>query len=256
MDIKELTIGGAKALLEKGEISAQELFDLHKKEITKNKNYTYEVLDYKNSGYTEFGDKNRVVGYGAIRIYNNTKNFSLDLNEKEELLHIAKSSLHEAIKNNKKLQIDEAKVSQKLKLPLGAFVTLYKNGALRGCIGRFEPNQPLYSVVVDMAIASALQDTRVNRVSVDDLKEIKIAVSILTPRKKINSIDEIVIGKHGIYVKKGSKNGTYLQHVAIQMNWSVEEFVKSCAIEKAAINPDEINDMEIFTYEAIVFGEE
>ena len=224
--------------------------------LTENKNYKYEVLDYKNSADTEFGDKNRVVGYGAIRIYKKTKEFSLDLNEKEELLNIAKSSLHEAIKNNKKLQIDEAKVSQKLKLPIGAFVTLYKNGDLRGCIGRFEPDQPLYSVVVDMAIASALHDTRFNKVSVDELQEIKIEISILTPRKKINSIDEIVIGKHGIYVKKGSKNGTYLPHVATQMGWNVEEFIKHCAIEKAGINSNEINDIEIFTYEAIVFGEE
>ena len=223
--------------------------------LTENKNYTYEVLDYKNSGDTEFGDKNRVVGYGAIRIYHKTKEFLLDANEKEELINIAKLSLHEAIKNNQKIQIDEAKVSKKLKLPLGAFVTLYKHGNLRGCIGRFEPDQPLYSVVVDMAIASALQDTRFNKVSVDELADIKIEVSVLTPRKKINSIDEIVIGKHGIYVKKGLKNGTYLPHVATQMGWNVEEFIKSCAIEKAGMNSDEINDMEIFIYEAIVFKE-
>jgi len=136
---------------------------------------------------------------------------------------------------------------------LGAFVTLYKEGSLRGCIGRFEPNQPLYDVVVDMAISAALHDTRFSKVTKEELEDISLEISVLTPRKKINSIDEIVIGKHGIYIQKGNKNGTYLPHVATQMNWSVEEFVRSCAIEKAGMNSDEYKDAQLFTYEAIVF---
>jgi AmmeMemoRadiSam system protein A len=173
--------------------------------------------------------------------------------EKQELLKIAKESLYEAIINKKRLIIDESKVSAKLREPLGAFVTLHKENRLRGCIGTFEPDKPLYKVIVDMTIASALNDERFKEVTPDELKNIDIEVSVLTPRKKISSLDEIVIGKHGIYIKKGSKTGTYLPHVATQMKWNVKEFVGNCSNEKVGIGFDGYKDAELFIYEAIVF---
>ena len=221
--------------------------------LTQDSKHKYELLDYKNSGDSKYGDKKRVVGYGAIRIYKDNEDDFLTQKEKNELLAIAKLSLYEATLNNKKISIDESKISQRLKKPLGAFVTLYKDSKLRGCVGRFEPNQALYSVVVDMAIAASRDDSRFKKVSKDELNKISIEVSVLTPRKRIDSIDEIVMGKHGIYIKKGSKNGTYLPHVASQMNWDVNEFVKSCATEKAGLKETEIKDAELFIYEAIVF---
>ena len=220
--------------------------------MTQEKPYKYELLEYTNSGESSYGDKKRVVGYGAMRVYQETKEFFLTQSEKEELLEIARLALYEAIIDKKRVHIDPNVVSAKLKQHLGAFVTLNKNHNLRGCIGRFEPNQPLYEVVVDMAIASALHDTRFNKVTQEELKEIKLEISVLTPRKKIASLDEIVIGKHGIYIQKGHKNGTFLPHVASQMNWGVQEFVEACATSKAGIKIEEIKDAELFTYEAIV----
>jgi len=221
-------------------------------ELTKNQNYKYELLQYKNSGDSIYGDKEKVVGYSALRIYKED-NFFLTLEEKQELLNIAKLAIYEATLNHKRVEIDSTKLPQKLKLNLGAFVTLYKNGNLRGCIGRFEPNQPLYEVIVDMAIASAQNDTRFNILQLNELDEINIEISVLTPRKKIESLSEIEIGKHGIYVQKGLNTGTYLPHVATQMGWSVEQFVQSCASEKAGIKFNNYNELELFTYEAIVF---
>jgi len=221
--------------------------------MTQNKNYNYEVLKYLNSGDTKYGDKERVVGYGALRIYKNREAFFLTQEEKNELLEIAKLALYEAVLNNKRLTIDEKKISQKLKMSIGAFVTLNKNHTLRGCIGRFEPDQALYSVVIDMAIAAAFNDTRFTKVTAEELTEIDIEISVLTPRKKIDSIDEVTIGKHGIYIQKGSKSGTLLPHVAEQMNWNKKEFLNYCATQKAGIREDEINDAELFTYEAIIF---
>ena len=194
----------------------------------------------------------RVVGYSALRIYKD-EGFFFNSEEKKELLNIAKLAVFEATLNHKKIEIDSDKISAKLKLNLGAFVTLYKNGNLRGCIGRFEPNEPLYKVIIDMAIASAQNDTRFDVLSVNELDDITIEVSVLTPRKKIESIDEIEIGKHGIYVQRGSQTGTYLPHVATQMGWNVEEFVNSCAKEKAGISFKNYEELELFTYEAIVF---
>ena len=221
--------------------------------LTQNKNYTYELLEYTNSGNTKYGDKNRVVGYGSLRVYTPSKDYYLSQKEKEQLLQIARLSLHEATLHNKKVSLDLSKLHPKLQEHLGAFVTLYKDNQLRGCIGRFEPNQTLAEVVVAMTIAAAQHDTRFIKVTPLELENIKIEISVLTPRKKITSLDEIEIGKHGVYVKKGMKSGTYLPHVATQMNWNAEQFVQSCATEKAGMSTEEMKNMELFTYEAIVF---
>jgi len=223
--------------------------------MTKDENYKYEIVEHKNSGDTQYGDKNRVVGYGALRVYKNSDKFFLTHEEKKELLQLAKLSLYESTINNKRVDIDESTVSPKLKQHLGAFVTLHKEKQLRGCIGQFEPNLPLYKVVVEMAISAARFDNRFNPVDVDELKDIDLEISVLTPRKRINSIDEIKIGRDGIYIVYGNKNGTYLPQVATDMNWNVEEFVRSCCEEKAGINPNKCKDAELFTYEAIVFDE-
>lgn len=222
--------------------------------MTQDENYTYEIVEHKNSGDTQYGEKNRVVGYGALRIYKESSDkFFLTEKEKEELLKLAKLSLYESTIKNKRVEIDESTISPKLKQHLGAFVTLHKEKQLRGCIGQFEPNQPLYKVVTEMAISAARFDRRFNPVTEEELKNIDLEISVLTPRKKINSLNEIKIGRDGIYIIKGEKNGTYLPQVATDMNWSVEEYVRSCCVEKAGINPDECKDAELFTYEAIVF---
>ena len=221
--------------------------------LTQDKDYKYELLEYINSGDTHYGDKQRVVGYGSMRVYKEKQDSFLSTEEKAQLLEIAEISLQEATLHNKRISIDENKVYPKLRENLGAFVTLYKDGNLRGCIGRFEPEQSLYDVVVDMAIASAQHDTRFTKVTQEELEKIDIEISVLTPRKRINSLNEIVIGKHGIYIQKGSLNGTYLPHVAAQMGWNKEQFVRSCAVEKAGIKNDDIKDIELFIYEAIVF---
>jgi len=221
--------------------------------MTKDENYKYEIVEHKNSGDTQYGDKNRVVGYGAIRIYMQSDKFSLTHEEKEELHQLAKLSLYEATINNKRIEIDESTISPKLKQHLGAFVTLNKDKRLRGCIGQFEPNQPLYKVVTEMAISAAKFDRRFNQVTEDELKDIEIEISVLTPRKKINSTNEIKVGRDGIYIVYGDKNGTYLPQVATDMKWNVEEFVRSCCEEKAGISPNDCKNAEIFTYEAIVF---
>ena len=221
--------------------------------MTKDENYKYEILEHKNSGDTQYGEQNRVVGYGALRVYKDSDKFYLTDKEKEELLNLAKLSLYESTIKNKRVEVDESTISPKLKQHLGAFVTLHKDKQLRGCIGQFEPNQPLYKVVLEMAISAARFDRRFTPVTEEELENIDLEISVLTPRKKINSLDEIKIGRDGIYITKGDKNGTYLPQVATDMNWSVEEFVRSCCEEKAGISSNDCKNAEIFTYEAIVF---
>jgi len=173
--------------------------------------------------------------------------------EKKLIKTIAKAALDEAVKNNKQLSINPSKLPQILKEKLGAFVTLHEDSKLRGCVGRFEPNQPLYEIIIDMAISASRYDTRFQPVTEEELNKINIEISILTPRQKIDSVDEIVVGKHGIYVEYGGKNGTYLPQVATDMGWNAEEFFRSCCEEKAGIAPQNCPKATIYVYEAIVF---
>ena len=226
--------------------------------MTQEKPYKYELLEYKNSGDSSYGEKDRVVGYGALRVYkekerSTDEEFTLTQDEKEQLKEIAKLALYEAVLHNRRIEIDASKIPTKLKKHLGAFVTLNKDSKLRGCIGRFEPNQPLYEVIIDMAIAASRHDTRFHPVTPQELDEIEIEISVLTPRRRVNSIDDVLVGKHGIYIEYQGKNGTYLPQVATDMGWSKEEFVRSCCVEKAGIAPEHCKDATLYVYEAIVF---
>jgi AmmeMemoRadiSam system protein A len=106
-----------------------------------------------------------------------------------------------------------------------------------------------------MAISAATEDYRFESVNTDELKDIDIEISVLTPMKRIYNIEEIELGKHGIYIKKGGRSGTFLPQVANETQWSIEEFVGHCARDKAGIGWDGWRDAELYTYEAIVFDE-
>jgi len=137
----------------------------------------------------------------------------------------------------------------------GAFVSLKKKGKLRGCIGTFKPDAPLYNLIQTMTIASATEDTRFLPVQANELKDIDIEISVLTPMKRINDVSKIVLGKHGIYIKKDGRSGTFLPQVATETGWTLEEFLGHCARDKAGIGWDGWKNAEVYTYEAIVFKE-
>jgi hypothetical protein len=106
-----------------------------------------------------------------------------------------------------------------------------------------------------MAIASATQDTRFDPVAENEIVRLEIEISVLSPMKKINSIDEIVLGKHGIYIEKGMSAGTFLPQVATETGWNKEEFLGHCARDKAGIGWNGWKDAEIYIYSAEVFSE-
>ncbi|HPS27963.1 MAG TPA: AmmeMemoRadiSam system protein A, partial [Bacteroidales bacterium] len=219
------------------------------------------TLQYKNSGDTPvYGDSLRVVGYTAMAVSGKITNkmngeFSLSSEDKEDLMGIARNTLTEYIKNGKIPAVDSSGFSGTIKQNCGAFVTLHKQGRLRGCIGRFEADKPLYLVVQDMTIAAATEDYRFSRVVSDELSTIDMEISVLSPLKLIKSIDEFELGKHGIYIKKGSRGGTFLPQVATETGWTKEEFLGHCAQDKAGIGWTGWKDADIYIYTAIVFGE-
>jgi AmmeMemoRadiSam system protein B/AmmeMemoRadiSam system protein A len=216
----------------------------------------YPIL-YQNSGDASvYGDKDRVVGYQSLVLTQKSENkkFELSKSEKSDLLNLAKQSIKYYLETNEKLSLKDNCYSPILNLNYGAFVSIYLSGELRGCIGRLQAgNLPLYETISEMAVSSAFFDRRFSPLTMDEFKEISIEISVLTPLVKISSIDEIELGKHGIYIKKDYRSGTFLPQVALKTNWTKEEFLGHCARDKAGLGWDGWKDAEIYTYEAYIF---
>lgn len=181
--------------------------------------------------------------------------FNLTNDEKKFLLKLARKTIEEYLTKQSLSTIDKNEITENLKTNCGAFVTLHLNHNLRGCIGTFSQDTPLYNVIQRMAIASATEDYRFNPVTAQELPYIDIEISVLTPLKRIHDPSEIILGKHGIYIKKGYRSGTFLPQVAQETGWTLEEFLGHCARDKAGLSWDGWKDAELYTYEAIVFSE-
>lgn len=150
----------------------------------------------------------------------------------------------------------EAK-NQILTKPFGAFITLKKHGKLRGCIGSFEPSESLARVIQNMTIAAATQDSRFLPVEPNELKDITIEISVMTPKRKIGNWRDIKLGKHGVVVQKDNHSGTFLPQVATGTGWNKEQFLSELCSQKASLPADCYKDPEVtlYVFEAQVFGE-
>jgi MEMO1 family protein len=226
-----------------------------------NKNLYFKHIDYCNSGDSPYGNKSEVVGYHAFAVIDkqektgksdNQSDIVFTKAEKIQLFRIAENSIRTMLYENIKIALDEKEMTENLKKQLGAFVTLKVNGALRGCIGRFISADPLYDVVRESALSSAFEDPRFTPLTKEEFEKIEIEITVLGPLKKINDISEIVLGKHGIYIKKGLRSGTMLPQVATENKWTVEEFLGYTARDKAGIGWTGWKDAEIFIYEGVV----
>ena len=226
------------------------------------KNLEIKHLDYCNSGDSPYGNKSEVVGYHAFTVIdrqNKTErsdNESMDIvftrAEKNQIFKIAENSIRTMLYEKKKIVQDEKEMTDNLRKQLGAFVTLKINGSLRGCIGRFISADPLYIVISESAISSAFEDPRFSPLTKEEFEKTEIEITVLGPMRKISDISEIVLGKHGIYIKKEYHSGTMLPQVATENNWTVEEFLGYTSRDKAGIGWTGWKDAEIFIYEGII----
>jgi AmmeMemoRadiSam system protein A len=184
------------------------------------------------------------------------KNEYLNKEEKAKLLEIARLSVTEAITGRK--QLFPVVTEERLKEKCGAFVTLKNKGALRGCIGYIQAVKPLAETIKDMARAAAVEDYRFrfNPVTEKELAELELDISVLTPLKKIKDINEIEVGRHGLYVKQGGYSGLLLPQVATEYGWDRETFLKQTCV-KAGLPQNAWKDKstEIYIFAAEVFGE-
>jgi AmmeMemoRadiSam system protein B/AmmeMemoRadiSam system protein A len=229
-----------------------------------NPNLTFKKISYCNSGDSQYGNKDEVVGYNALELIEENKkedkNESLsDVRftgeEATKLITLARNSIRSMLFEKKRQELSPDSLPVIFKSKMGAFVTLKIEGKLRGCIGRFPSDDPLYLVVDQMATSSAFEDPRFSPLTSSEFEETEIEISVLGPLKKITNIDEIVLGKHGIYIKKDFRSGTMLPQVATENSWTVEQFLGYTARDKAGLGWTGWKDAEIFIYEAVVLEE-
>jgi len=142
-----------------------------------------------------------------------------------------------------------------LDVPGGAFVTLHKHGELRGCIGHIEPNEPLGEVVARCAVAAATTDPRFPPITVAELQQIEIEISLLGLLEPIHGPDEIEIGRHGLVVEHRWQRGLLLPQVATEWKWDADTFLAQTC-HKAGLPLDAWKrGARVFRFEAEVFGE-
>lgn len=226
------------------------------------------VVSYSNSGDTSVGERSKVVGYGAVvftaskegkDIFLSTKtanppaSFILTKSDKKALLAFARETL------SRIFSTDTAPLARNLpknlQQPRGAFVTLMKKGELRGCIGNMAGDEPLGKTVGTMAIQAALNDRRFHPVTTDELKDIEIEISVLTPMKKVSGANAIVVGRDGVLLSKEDSRAVFLPQVATEQHWSREEMLDNLC-RKAGLETECWKKNARFeTFQAVVFSE-
>ena len=174
--------------------------------------------------------------------------------EKDTLLDIAKKAIVAKISNE---AMPELKVdSENLKSKRGVFVTLKKNGNLRGCIGYIKPVKALGETVQEMAVAAAFHDPRFPSLKPDEVRDLTFEISVLSPLKRIKDINEIEVGKHGLYIVRDFNSGLLLPQVAVEYEWDRETFLQETCY-KAGLSTRAWMDKEteIYIFSANYFGD-
>ena len=177
---------------------------------------------------------------------------ALDDEEKQYLLDAVHHRI-DLVLREQKISFAPLPESAVLQEKLGAFVTLKLYGSLRGCIGRLVSNDPLYVTVADMAEAAAFHDSRFPPLTIGEFAEIEVEISIMGPIMLCPDPALIVVGKHGLIIRRGQRQGLLLPQVAVEWEWDRETFLAQTC-RKAGLPPDAWHDpdTEIYWFEAFV----
>ena len=223
--------------------------------------FSAEHVMYRNSGDSQYGGKDRVVGYNAIVVTRQEKAgnkpeghlFSFSDEERKAMVATARSAICSSLRMA--FDGDDTPVGILKEKGYGVFVTLHLNGRLRGCVGRFISDESLSATIREMARSAAFHDPRFPLLTRSEAPLVDIEVSVLSPLKKIASVDEFQLGRDGIYIIKGSHHGTFLPQVAEETGWNTEEFLGHCARDKAGIGYWGWKDADLYTYQTEVVKE-
>jgi AmmeMemoRadiSam system protein A len=185
------------------------------------------------------------------------------LNEKERhyAIELAKKSLRHYLENETHLEFDKTELNQfspdtDFLKEQGCFVTLKKEGHLRGCIGTIISDDPLYENILNNAISAGTKDPRFPQVDIIEWDLLEWEISVMGPLIKVNNLDEIEVGKHGLIMKNGYRQGLLLPQVPLEWNWDKKTFLEQTCY-KAGLPKDAYLDVqtEIYSFTAQVFDE-
>lgn len=188
--------------------------------------------------------------------------FKLQLTDEEGryLLQVARLAVVKGLSGHFREEDLPPPPGEALKKELGAFVTLKRHGSLRGCIGRIVGDAPLYLTVARMAQAAAFNDTRFSPLSVSEENELEYEVSVLGPIEPCPDPEQIVIGRHGLIMRKGGYQGLLLPQVPVEWKWDRETFLRQTC-KKAYLPPDEWknawkpgSDTRLYWFESVIIG--
>mgnify|MGYP000855182974 CR=1 FL=1 len=227
-----------------------------------------EVVSYANSGDAAIGERSRVVGYGTVVLAADAgaketvapvkpapkdQASILTPEDKKKLLRLARETISRIFSTNTTPLARD--LSPTLQQPRGVFVTLKKKGELRGCIGHMTADEPLGKLVGTMAIQAAFNDRRFSPLTPDELKEIEIEISVLTPMKQVAGASDIIIGRDGVLLEKDGRSAVFLPQVATEQKWSRDETLGHLC-QKGGLSADCWKKNARFsTFQALVFSE-
>jgi len=200
------------------------------------------LFQYANSGDIT-GEKDKVVGYASMGFLENP----LTAYEKQELVSLAHRAVHTYITSGQKFSPQIT--NPKFETDGAVFVTIRKDGHLRGCIGHMQPVMPLYQSVVENAVSASSGDPRFPPIRESELPSLDIEISILSPLRPLKNISDIEIGRHGLVIQKGMNRGILLPQVASEHGWDRDEFLERIC-QKAGLPLNSWKSAYLFTFTA------
>ena len=196
------------------------------------------VASYANSGDVSVGNLSQVVGYGAVALVGGLGNSTaitqqlkappsaateLQISEKKLLLAFARETIRRYLATGTTPLARG--FTARLRVPQGAFVTLTKHGELRGCMGQMQADSELGKTVATVALEAAFNDIRFSPLTLSEVPDVEIEISVLTPMKFIAKADQIQVGKDGVVLEKAGRSAVFLPQVATEQRWGREELL-------------------------------
>jgi len=176
--------------------------------------------------------------------------------DQQKLLRWARLAIERAVEGGSEMEVARAELSEGLLAPHGAFVTIKKQGDLRGCIGKMDFEHPVWENVLTAAVASALEDPRFSPLQPDELAEVRLEISVLEPPHQLARHELFDAQRHGVIVEKGMHHALLLPKVAQEYGWGAEKTLETVCV-KAGLAPTAWRDADarLQVFEAFDFGE-
>jgi MEMO1 family protein len=220
---------------------------------------TASILHYANSGDVPEGNRGQVVGYGAVMFWQrdsqSDRGLALGLTPEQQafLLRLARETVTARLMG-KPMPAPSVEDPALLE-PLGAFVTLKIGETLRGCMGTFYPDVPLYRVVQQMALNAAFEDPRFPPLREAELAQVMIEISILSPMQPVNTTEAIQIGRHGLVIVKGQNRAVFLPQVPVEQGWDLSQYLDNLCAKAQLPSGCWREGATLYTFTAAVFHE-